>query len=110
LEIGCESNKALTFRYTNGALLTSNASVELRPCEEDNRELSNLMADEKQGKIHRRYKLSLLKFVARCLSITKYKVLVYIFEDHPIIYELKIGTLGVLKVTLMWQEDESMNC
>lgn len=66
---------------------------------------TDLEIDDEDSTITHQYKLGYLYQMVKCFSLTNGSILMYISKDYPITFEIKVGTLGVLKASLMFRED-----
>lgn len=63
------------------------------------------ISDEKPV-VQRLYKLSHLRNLVKCFSITDDGIIVYIFKEYPLIFEVKIGDIGHLRVALLYKDED----
>lgn len=56
--------------------------------------------------IARKYRLMHLNQLLKCFSITRNGIMLYIFKDYPIIFEIRIGGLGELRAALLFKDEE----
>ena len=40
----------------------------------------------------------------KCFSITKGGIFMYVSKDYPLVFEVKVGSLGELKAALMFKD------
>lgn len=65
--------------------------------------------DEQDYAVCQQYRLKYLNQILKCFSVTKGGVFIYITKDYPIQFEVQVGTIGTLKCTLMFRDDEEEN-
>lgn len=63
------------------------------------------ISDEKPV-VQRLYKLSHLRNLVKCFSITDDGIIVYIFKEYPLIFEVKIGDIGHLRIALLYKDED----
>lgn len=70
----------------------------------------DLEIDDKNQEVKHEYRLQYLYQMINCFSLTNGSILMYVSKDYPIVFEIKVGTLGILKATLMFRDtlDEDM--
>lgn len=66
----------------------------------------SLEIDDKNQTVKHEYKLQHLYQMLNCFSLTNGSILMYVSKDYPIVFEMKVGTLGILKATLMFKDDD----
>jgi len=118
--IECSQDK-VQFSMTNGCLIShaiftlitkSGESEPVKFKRSRTKDVQNTSDDDfeigvEEPVISRKYRLVHLNQLLKCFSITRNGILLYIFKDYPIIFEIKIGGLGELRAALLFKaEDE----
>ena len=70
---------------------------------EESLEDVELVSEQKE--IVHQYRLQYLHQMLKCFSITKGGIFMYVSEDYPLVFEVKVGSLGELKAALMFREE-----
>lgn len=59
---------------------------------------------EVQTEVSHQYRLQFLHQMLKCFSITKGGIFMYVSKDYPLVFEIKVGSLGELKAALMFRD------
>mmetsp|Transcript_18506 Transcript_18506/g.32824 ORF Transcript_18506/g.32824 Transcript_18506/m.32824 type:complete len:292 (-) Transcript_18506:21-896(-) len=60
----------------------------------------------RQEDIVQEYRLAYLQNMVKCFSINRGSVFMYIKRDFPLVFEIKVGVLGELRLALMFRSNE----
>jgi len=58
-----------------------------------------------QKEISHQYRLQYMHQMLKCFSITKGGIFMYVSEDYPLVFEIKVGSIGELKAALMFRDE-----
>lgn len=64
----------------------------------------NISNDEPD--IVRKYRLKYLHQLVKCFSITDDGIIMYVFKEYPLIFEVKIGDIGHLRCALLYKSED----
>lgn len=62
---------------------------------------TNILRSVHQNTVALQFRLKYIQQLMKCFSINRGSILVYIKQNYPIIFEIKVGMLGDLRLTLM---------
>lgn len=65
----------------------------------------NIQRNEIQREVRAKYNLIYLTRLQRCFSINSEEINMYIKKEFPLIFDIKVGTLGSLRAVLMFKDD-----
>ena len=58
----------------------------------------------KQKNVTHEYYITDLHLLQKCFAINHGYIMMYIKEEFPLVIEIKVGTLGVLRAVLMYRQ------
>lgn len=86
----------------SGSGSSSSSSAESESSDKGNGNDSGSYTDA----ISNEYRLAHLQNIVKCFSINRGSVFMYVKRDFPLVFEVKVGTLGELRLALMFRLDQ----